>query len=300
MRRTLHCWLAVLLLLAVPLGAEDDEAAVRLLGARESLARGLTAYEAEPERAMPFFEEVVSAFASATQAGTLTDDARAVLAQALEWKGRTLVNLGQKEAASAAFRALVELSPAHDLDRQQVSPKIVELFDTVRKEIVGTLAVSSDPVDATVKVDGREAGRTPATVPVKAGTYEIEIGRPGWTTEKRTVTVAARASEVVAVTLSRVSANVFFVTEPAGVEIWVDGSRRATSDGALDPSLHDVLRARGLDPTKASARTVVGDLAPGAHALEFRKACHETLKRQIDGYAQACRTQLQGEPQPTP
>ena len=80
----------------------------------------------------------------------------------------------------------------------------------------------------------------------------------------------------------RVLASVFFVTEPAGVEVWIDGELKATTSGSLAPELHEEVRARGLDPAKASARTEVANLSLGSHAIELRRKCYETVKRTLD------------------
>ena len=74
----------------------------------------------------------------------------------------------------------------------------------------------------------------------------------------------------------------FFVTEPAGVEVWVDGELKATTAGSLAPELHEEVRARGLDPARASARTEVANLTLGSHAIELRRKCYETVKRTLD------------------
>ena len=77
-------------------------------------------------------------------------------------------------------------------------------------------------------------------------------------------------------------ASVFFVTEPAGVEVWIDGELKATTSGSLAPELHEEVRARGLDPAKASARTEVANVSLGSHAIELRRKCYETVKRTLD------------------
>ena len=87
--------------------------------------------------------------------------------------------------------------------------------------------------------------------------------------------------------LVRVLASVFFVTEPAGVEIWIDGELRATTSGTLAPELHEEARARGLDPARASARVEVANLSLGSHAVELRRKCYETVKRTLETSAAA-------------
>ena len=80
----------------------------------------------------------------------------------------------------------------------------------------------------------------------------------------------------------RVLASLYFVTEPPGVELWVDGELRATTGGSLAPDFAEVARARGLDPGKASARVEIANLSLGSHAIELRRKCYETVKRTVE------------------
>ena len=88
----------------------------------------------------------------------------------------------------------------------------------------------------------------------------------GYRTETRAVSIAPEATETPAVPLTRTLASACFVTEPAGVEIWIDGELRATTAGNLAPDLHEVARAKGLDPARAAARVEIANLSLGSHA----------------------------------
>src|SRR5205085_2486885 len=108
--------------------------------------------------------------------------------------GRVLVNLGQKEAAQASFRELVELRPSHTIDRATTSPKIVDLFDAIRRPRVGALRVTSAPIGALVSLDGRRLGTTDLTTDVLVGVHELTVTRAGYAPETRSVTVDAKGT----------------------------------------------------------------------------------------------------------
>ena len=83
--------------------------------------------------------------------------------------------------------------------------------------------------------------------------------------------------------LTRTLASAFFVTEPAGVEVWVDGELRATTGGlASPPSSTRRPAAKGLEPSRASARTEIANLSLGSHIVELRRKCYETVRRTLD------------------
>src|SRR6185436_17761997 len=106
--------------------------------------------------------------------------------------------------------------------------------------------------------------------------------REGYQTETRTVSIAPRQTETIQLDLVRTLASLFFVTEPAGVEVWVDGQLKATTAGSLSPENADAVRAKGLEPARSSARSEVANLSLGSHAVEFRRKCHETVRTTVE------------------
>ena len=284
---------AALLLGAPPAPAqpapEATEAVQReVQAAQEALARAVTDFEGpQQSRSIVAFDEIIARL-EAVGPRTLPPRGRDILVQAYEYRGRAYFGIGLAEKASENFRALVQLRPDHTLSKERVSPKVVELFNNVKRALVGYLAVSSQPPGAQVTLVGAGGVRTDLgltdffPLEVLAGEYTVEIARPGYQTETRTVSIAAKAQETLEIPLVRVLASIFFVTEPAGVEIWIDGELRATTSGSLAPELHEAARARGIDPVKASARTEVANLSLASHAIELRRKCYETVRRTID------------------
>jgi tetratricopeptide (TPR) repeat protein len=269
--------------------AEPTEAVQREVeAAQETLARAVAEFEGpQQSRSIVVLDEVISRLQALSPAG-LSPRARDLLAESYEYRGRAYFGIGLQEKASENFRFLVQLKPDYALSKDKVSPKIVDLFNSVKRALVGYLAVSSQPPGARVTLVGtggqrRDLGLTDFfPTEVLAGEYSVEIERAGYQTETRQVSVAARDTATLEVPLVRVLASAFFVTEPAGVEVWVDGQLAATTSGSLAPELHEEVRARGLDPLRSSARTEVANLTLGSHAVELRRPCYETVKRTLE------------------
>jgi tetratricopeptide (TPR) repeat protein len=257
--------------------------------AQDQLARAIVEFDGpQQSRSIVLFDEVIGRLEGLRRQGPLSTRGRDILIQAYEYRGRAYFNIGLQEKASENFRLLIQLNPSYTLSREKVSPKIADLFASVKKGLVGYLAVSSKPAGAKVRLTGGgeskvELGLTDFfPLEVLAGDYTVEIAKEGYRTETRSLGIAPRATEALQVELTRTLASTFFITEPAGVEIWVDGELRATTAGTLAPDLVETARTKGLDPARASARTEVGNLSLGSHSIELRKRCHETLRRTLD------------------
>jgi tetratricopeptide (TPR) repeat protein len=174
---------------------------------------------------------------------------------------------------------IVLLKPAHGLSTEEISPKIADLFESVKNALVGYLAVSSQPAGARVTlIDSAgkrlELGLTDFfPVEVLAGEHTVEVARDGYRTEVLPLTVAARETETLDVPLTRVLASIFVITQPTDVEVWVDGEKVVTTSGSLDPDHYTRARTGGLDPSRSSAQVEIPNLSLGSHTIEFRREC---------------------------
>jgi tetratricopeptide (TPR) repeat protein len=288
---------ALALLLAAPLAARAQQqpppepaAALQaeVQAAQDALARAVAEFDGpQQSRSIVVFDELIARL-EALGPRSLPPRGKDILAQAYEYRGRAYFGIGLSEKASDNFRQLVQLRPDASLSKERVSPKVVELFESVKRTLVGRIAVSSEPAGATVTLVSPGGLRTELgltdffPIEVLAGEYAVEVSRPGYKTETLAVSIAAEATETRAVPLTRVLASAFLIVEPAGVEVWVDGELRATASGSLAPELHEAARARGLDPTRAAARIEIPNLSLGSHALELRRRCYTGVKRTLE------------------
>ena len=192
-------------------------------------------------------------------------------------------NLGNTDKAGDSFRALIALRPQHNLDAASISPKVIDFFKGVKARIIGFVTVQSVPQGATVALNGKALSVTDFfPLEVVAGDYTLDITKNGYRQETRPVTVAAGETLSLQFDLVRTSATGFVITEPTDVEIFIDGVRKGSTTGVLDPALAAIAAARGLDPAKSSSRLEIPDLPSGSHTIEFRRPCYETLKLGLD------------------
>ena len=265
---------------AVPSEAVQSE----MRAVQQLLARAQVEFEGpEQSRSIVLLDEAVTRLEGLRRQGTLPASALEMLVQAYELRGRAYYSIGLQEKAAESFRSLVQIRPQHELSKERISPKVVDYFNSVKKALVGYLAVSSKPAGAKVSLNGQYLSLTDFfPLEVLAGEYTVEIAREGYATETRSLSIAPRKTETLEVELTRNLAGAFFVTEPAGVEVWVDNQLRATTAGALSPESAAAVQAGGLNPARVSARSEVAGLSLGPHVVEFRKKCFETVRRTIE------------------
>jgi tetratricopeptide (TPR) repeat protein len=278
------------LLSVVPFASAQEQPAPAADGQREMaavqelLARATAEFDGpQQSRSIVLFDEIVSRLESLRRQGLLSPRGKEILAQAYEQRGRAYYNIGLQEKAAESFRSLVQFQPGYTISRERVSPKVVDYFNSVKKALVGYLAVSTRPAGARVSLNGEFLALSDFfPMEVLAGEYALEITREGYQTETRALSIAPKATETVSVDLTRTMASAFYVTEPAGVEIWVDGQLRATSAGSPAPDTLEALRAAGVDPARASGRVEIANLSMGSHVVELRKKCHESVRRTLE------------------
>ena len=247
-----------------PSPAPSEAVQGEMRAVQQLLARANVEFDGpEQSRSIVLVDEAVTRLEGLRRQGTLPGSALEMLVQAYELRGRAYYNIGLQEKAAESFRSLIQIRPQHQLSKERISPKVVDYFNSVKKALVGYLAVSSKPAGAKVSLNGEYLSLTDFfPLEVLAGEYTVEIAREGYATETRSLSIAPRKTETLEVELTRNLASAFFVTEPSGVEVWVDGQLRAT--------------------TTSSARTEVAGLSLGSHVVELRKKCHETARRTIE------------------
>ena len=145
-----------------PPAPEVPEAVQReLQAAQDGLARAIAEFDGpQQSRSIVAFDDVARRL-EGLGPRALPASGRDILAQAYEYRGRAYFGIGLSEKASENFRQLVQLKPDYRVSRDRVSPKVVELFTSVQRSLVGFLTVSSRPAGARVTLValGRRAQR---------------------------------------------------------------------------------------------------------------------------------------------
>jgi PEGA domain-containing protein/PDZ domain-containing protein len=197
-----------------------------------------------------------------------------LLCAALDMRARAYFNLGNPKMAEADFTALLRINPAYPIDRQTLSPKVVDLFDRVRARIAGTLVLQVDPPQARVTVDGDAvASADRAHASLLTGTRQLRIEAAGYDTYTETLTIAAGMEVRKAIRLVPNRRSLELITVPAGVSVSVDGVAAGVTRGPAPPEVEAMAARYNFDPRNASGPLLVPLLTPGEHKVTFEREC---------------------------
>lgn len=177
------------------------------------------------------------------------------------------VAFGDLEAAEEDYRQLLRLQPAFAPDASLIPGKAMERFRRVRGSLVGQLAVELQPVDAQLSIDGLPIELTPGLeLPMLAGEHRLRAERVGFDAVEQSVTVEAGKSGRVELRLVPNSRTVVVRTDPADVEVRIDGRFYGKTTA--------VIGADGWADARQPAQLVVENLPLGEHLIELSKGCY--------------------------
>lgn len=279
-RRALPIALAALVLAAVaPLPALRAQQEVDLTGGTRDLREAF-------DRARERIDELDFAGAvrdlqtiieprRAARAADLGAEEMKILCAAYDLRARAHYNLGKSPAAEADFEALLRLEPSWAIDRQTLSPKVVDLFDKVRNRMVGILRLTVDPPRARVTVDGDPVdARSAEGIGMLAGRHILKVEMDGYQPMTEEISAAGGQRLDRAVRLVATRRALEFITVPDNVKVSIDGAVVGTTSG---PATSEVLALAGqvaFDASRASAPLLTPMIAPGEHRVTFERECY--------------------------
>ncbi|WP_251954798.1 PEGA domain-containing protein [Salinibacter ruber] len=121
----------------------------------------------------------------------------------------------------------------------------------------GQLLVTTEPDSARVEIDGQRAGRAPVIRDLPAGEHEVRAVAEGYTSQRRSVTVAAGEREEVALTLGRNAGTLVIETDPGEARVRIGGETVGTAP-------------------------VRRELSPGTYRVEAEEEGYETTGRPVE------------------
>jgi tetratricopeptide (TPR) repeat protein len=160
---------------------ETPTASEELRDARKLLAEGKKAYQALK------FNVAVESLSEARREFILklpSLRANRDLLDAHLYLGLTYVALKQISKAEEEFRRVVYLDPLRELSAKEFSPKVLEVFGKVRRDVLAEEPISvrleSRPAGALAYLNGRSIGKTPIEAKLQPGEYFVLMELKGF------------------------------------------------------------------------------------------------------------------------
>ncbi len=227
--------------------------------------RAAETYARQAERAMATadFEKAIGLLDQAVQ----KEDRAKREAQLHLLRAQCLSALQKETAARAALRQALEQDAEVALEPSRVSPHLIDLLASVRKDVLGELRVSTTPPGAEVRIDGQPLGPAPLRMAIPVGRHEVSVRTDAGQATRRTVVIRFRQSKEVSFDLTGVQPS--RVAEPVRDDA-DDGSERADAGVAVregdgvDTVGVALASAGGLLLVAGAAGVVNGFLVDGA------------------------------------
>ncbi len=265
-----------------PFAASVDEEALE-----ELFATGEALFESEDQGAsLQPFGQVIGELEAALSGGELSggglsDRARTLLARSYSFRAQVSFNFGDSERVEDDLRRMLEVQPWADLERDLVSPKLVDQFDALRRELVGDISFVAEPLDMEVTVDGLAVDVLAGALGVLAGTRRVVARRPGYTPLDQEIEVEAGKSASFELTLERTSAVIRLNTRPSGCEVRLDGSRRGTTEGSAPEGFLPEGSSALYRREEFSDELVLTDVELGLRELEIRRDGYRPYRAEL-------------------
>lgn len=244
----------------------DDELQTELDAALELFA------SADQGASLPALGRIVDVLGQRASARALTSDEVELLSTSLEVRARARFNLGDTAGARADLAALLEARPEGDLDATQVSPRLLDLFSELRRELVGDLDLRTEPPDAHVEIDGRRidgAGLRPFGV--RAGTHVLRVSRAGFAPVEQEIRVHPGRTAEMRIELDRTGPVIRLLTRPRGATVLLDGVEVGTTEGTAPEGFLPEGAAAMFRRDEFSSELVVDGFESGLRTLEVRR-----------------------------
>ena len=138
-------------------------------------------------------------------------------------------------SAIASGKHAIELTlPGHLPFKKEFTVKAgdQQSIKTTLKPLPGKLTVLSSTPGARIYLDNQFKAEKSFTAEMPAGQYAIRVEARGFDQQTRTQTVAIGAESIVEFNLTKSSGTIMITTEPPGINIYMDGELRGTTQGA--------------------------------------------------------------------
>jgi hypothetical protein len=114
--------------------------------------------------------------------------------------GKCYEQLGETAKAMRAYKDYLRLAPDAP-DKETVTDAIANLERRLKEKGVQQLMVYADPQTASINVDGKDLGSSPASVELQAGNHKLTVKADGYETVERSLVMSVQHSTEITINL---------------------------------------------------------------------------------------------------
>ena len=246
--------------------------------AEEAVAEAVE--EAAPEEAPPAEGEVAAPEPPELppEVRFLSDTVRSIFVRSLGYRAEVQLSFGESELAESGLERMLATDPDARIDRDQLSEEATELFDRVRRRLVGDVSLNFEPPQVEVRIDGRRVEPQTGPVGALAGSRWLTAERPGYRSLGQEIEVEAGRQSTYDLVLERIAPVIRLHSRPPGAEVVLDGGVVGTTEGTAPEGYLSGGRYR---PDEFSAELVITDVELGLRVLELRKEGYRTYRAEL-------------------
>jgi tetratricopeptide (TPR) repeat protein len=153
---------------------------------------------------IPMFESLIRSIESESKQRSLTKEEQSIIEKCYDLLGQAEFNRNEQSKARSAFRKLLEWNPDYKMNEDLVSKKIINLFNSEKRDSVAMLTVRSTPPGATVRLDGRELGITNLeNVSILNGKHLLQIQLQGYKSQTNAFEIQPGSMKEISVVLAK-------------------------------------------------------------------------------------------------
>jgi hypothetical protein len=240
-----------------------------------SEAEGLFASVDQPD-SIPLFSDIIATLEVFCSRDQCDQEQTVMLTESLAYRARARFNLGEEDAATTDLRRAITIIPELVLP-SEVSPRLLQIFDALRSEMVGYLQIAVSPQNAQIRIDGELIDSFVVSQAMLAGTHAITIERPGYQSIQEEIEVPGGDQVLLDRVLERVSAVYELFTRPPGATVSIDGRVIGSTSGSAPPYFTPSGEAARYRREEFSDALIIENLQPGSHQIEVSLAGYRTF-----------------------
>ncbi|CAM2066798.1 hypothetical protein SCOR_15570 [Sulfidibacter corallicola] len=210
----------------------------------------------------------------------LSEDERVILTESFKFLGVLSFPDGTRDY----FERLIRFDSAYEVSPNDLPPKIVTVFDALKKSMVATLEIKATDAatfapltDVTLWVDGNYVGKLSGegVFDILAGTHQVELRKINYSTYESPVEVSPGDKIQLEGSLARTAAELVFTTSPPEVDVFINDQPVGSTNQPLRFDYRAEIRKLGVAEEDAGSTQIHG-LELGTYTVRFEKPCYKS------------------------